>query len=185
VQSPNFNDRKQDMDMVVIHYTNMKNAHVALERLCDVESAGSAHYLIDKTGQVFQLVAEDKRAWHAGVAWWGGETDINSRSIGIELDNTGCEPFSEPQMAALETLLYDIKHRYSLKAKNIVGHSDVSMGRKVDPGEAFDWIRLERQGLAFDPSNGFEDLGYCQDNPEKLKAALALRFGNRLRPYQE
>lgn len=177
--SPNFNERKLAIDMIVIHYTQMETAQTAIDRLCDPESEVSAHYVIDKKGTTTQLVAEDKRAWHAGVSYWGGETDINSRSIGIELDNIGHEPFSEPLMVSLETLLHKLKEHYSILPLNIVGHSDVSLGRKVDPGTKFDWRRLERQGLAFDRNDDISQLGYSRENPQKLANALHLRFGKK------
>ncbi|MCG6902913.1 MAG: N-acetylmuramoyl-L-alanine amidase, partial [Rhodobacter sp.] len=100
--------------MVVLHYTAMQNAAVALARLCDPSAEVSAHYLIARDGEVFGLVDEEMRAWHAGAGRWGGVDDINSRSIGIELDNTGAQPFPEPQMAALEDLLTGVLARWAI-----------------------------------------------------------------------
>jgi N-acetylmuramoyl-L-alanine amidase len=134
--------------MVVIHYTAMANAEAALERLCDPQTEVSAHYLIDRIGAVTQLVDEAQRAWHAGEGEWRGLQDINSRSIGIELDNTGDTPFPEPQMAALEGLLSQIMARWGIRPENVIGHSDMAPGRKQDPGPRFDWSRLARLGLA-------------------------------------
>lgn len=158
--SPNHNERRLGPpDMVVIHYTDMESAAAARARLRDPAAEVSAHYLIDLDGTVEQLVAEDRRAWHAGVSEWGGETDINSRSIGIELQNTGpngggYHPFPEPQMAALEALLQGIMARWPVMPENVVGHDDVAPVRKIDPGPKFDWARLERRGLAARKAQG-------------------------------
>lgn len=178
MHSPNYNNRKSAIDMVVIHATQMETAQSAIERLCNPVAEVSAHYVISRTGEVVQLVKEAQRAWHAGVSYWDGQTDINSRSVGIELDNMPPTPFSEPQMQALETLLRDLITRYKLQLKNIVGHSDIALGRKVDPGPKFDWRRLERQRLAFDRIDDRDALGYCRKDPEKLQNALMLRFGH-------
>lgn len=153
MRSPNHNQRRLGRpDMVVIHYTGMATAASARARLCDPAAEVSAHWLIDLDGTVEALVAEDRRAWHAGVSVWEGEADVNSRSIGVELQNLGHEwgyhPFPEPQMAALERLLAQIAERWSIAPRNVVGHEDVAPGRKIDPGEKFDWARLERRGLA-------------------------------------
>lgn len=157
MQSPNHNERRLGApDMVVIHYTGMESAAAARARLCDPAAEVSAHWLIDLDGTTEALVPEDRRAWHAGVSEWEGETDINSRAIGIELVNRGHEwgyhPFPEPQMAALERLLAEIAGRWNIPPSNIVGHEDVAPGRKIDPGEKFDWARLARLGLAAIPS---------------------------------
>lgn len=148
--SPNCGPRRDGLTpvMVVLHYTAMADAASALERLCDPSAEVSAHYLIDGTGEVVQMVQEADRAWHAGAGEWGGLADINSRSIGIELDNRGTHPFSAPQMDALEDLLRGIMARWSIPPEGVIGHSDMAPGRKADPGPHFDWVRLERQGLA-------------------------------------
>ncbi|MEX2520134.1 MAG: N-acetylmuramoyl-L-alanine amidase [Paracoccaceae bacterium] len=153
MKSPNHNARRLGPpDMVVIHYTGMKTAAAACARLCDPSSEVSAHWMIHLDGRAEALVDEARRAWHAGVASWGGKSDVNSRSIGIELVNCGHEhgyhPFPEPQMAALERLLHEIMARWPVLARNVVGHEHVAPGRKIDPGEKFDWDRLVRQGLA-------------------------------------
>ncbi|SFS38446.1 N-acetylmuramoyl-L-alanine amidase [Sulfitobacter marinus] len=148
--SPNQGPRRNGLrpSLVVIHYTAMQTAADALERLCDPAVEVSAHYLISTTGDVIQMVEEDQRAWHAGQGEWAGQDDINSRSIGIELDNTGDHPFSEPQMSALEALLGGILGRWDIQPDGVIGHSDMAPGRKSDPGPHFDWARLARQGLA-------------------------------------
>lgn len=148
--SPNFGERREGArpSLIVLHYTAMDRADEACARLCDPAAEVSAHYLIDYDGTVLSLVDEDKRAWHAGAGGWGEITDVNSHSIGIELQNTGAEPFGEPQMASLEDLLRAIMARWGIDAENVIGHADCAPDRKVDPGEKFDWERLARQGLA-------------------------------------
>ncbi len=144
--------------MLVIHYTGMRSAGAALERLCDPGSEVSAHYLIDEAGEVFSLVDEENRAWHAGVSSWRGEPNVNSRSIGIELVNPGHEfgyrPFPAAQMAALADLAQGIVARWRIPARNVVGHSDVAPRRKQDPGELFDWYWLAQRGIGLWPRPG-------------------------------
>ena len=151
--SPNFGARRDGLtpSLVVLHYTAMGSAAAALARLCDPGSQVSAHYLIGADGTVWQMVREADRAWHAGQGEWCGQGDVNSRSVGIELDNRGDHPFAEAQMAALELLLPDIMARWAIPAHGVIGHSDMTPGRKHDPGRKFDWRRLARRGLAFDP----------------------------------
>ncbi|MBF0392751.1 MAG: N-acetylmuramoyl-L-alanine amidase [Alphaproteobacteria bacterium] len=151
--SPNHEPRAagQPVDMLVLHYTGMRTAEDALARLCDPLAKVSAHWVIDEAGTVWRLVPEDRRAWHAGLARWRDATDVNGRSIGIELVNPGHEwgyrPFPEPQMAALIELARGILARHPIPPANVVGHSDVAPTRKQDPGELFDWPRLARQGV--------------------------------------
>lgn len=146
IPSPNWNERKLPISMVVLHYTGMRTGAEALERMCDPAAEVSAHYMIEEDGTVFRLVDEEKRAWHAGRSLWRGITDVNSASIGIELVNPGHEwgyrPFTEEQMSALIPLLADIKVRHDIPRANIVGHSDIAPARKDDPGELFDWETL-------------------------------------------
>jgi N-acetylmuramoyl-L-alanine amidase len=148
--SPNYGPRRDGLPptIVVIHYTAMKSLEAARDRLCDPGAEVSAHYLIGKQGEALQLVDEAERAWHAGHGTWRGYADINSRSIGIELDNTGLHPFPEPQMQALERLLRDVLRRWAIAPGDVIGHSDMAPGRKQDPGPRFDWARLARQHLA-------------------------------------
>jgi N-acetylmuramoyl-L-alanine amidase len=151
--SPNFGPRRDDAtpSLIVLHYTAMSGAQAALQRLCDPQAEVSAHYLISAQGDVHQMVEEDQRAWHAGAGQWGAITDVNSHSIGIELDNLGDHPFAEPQMAALEWLLPRIMRRWDIAAAGVIGHSDMAPSRKSDPGPRFDWRRLAQQGLALWP----------------------------------
>lgn len=139
--SPNFNERQLPVSMIVLHYTGMQSAEAALARLTDPTAEVSAHYLIDEDGTIHRLVAEDKRAWHAGQSHWRGITDVNSASIGIELVNPGHEfgyrDFAPAQIEALIPLLAEIKDRYEITRGNVVGHSDIAPTRKHDPGELF------------------------------------------------
>ena len=143
--------------LIVLHYTAMADAQSALDRLCDPACEVSAHYLIGNDGTVWHLVEEANRAWHAGNGEWRGQDDINSRSIGIELDNTGLHPFSEPQMEVLETLLGEIMVRHGIGPDGVIGHSCMAPGRKSDPGARFDWARLARQGVARMPEHSVEE----------------------------
>jgi N-acetylmuramoyl-L-alanine amidase len=153
--SPNHDARKVPVDMIVLHYTGMKDGASALDRLCDAASKVSAHYLIDEDGTLYALVDESRRAWHAGVASWRGETDINGCSIGIELVNPGHEfgyrAFPDAQMKTLEHLCADIVERHDISAARVLGHADVAPARKQDPGELFDWSGLAASGLAVLP----------------------------------
>lgn len=135
-------------DLIVLHYTAMEDAHAARDWLCNPQAAVSAHYLISPQGEVTQLVREDQRAWHAGAGRWGDVEDVNSRSIGIELSNTGGTPFAAPLMDALEALLPQIMRRWSIPPERVIAHSDLAPDRKIDPGPRFDWARLARGGLA-------------------------------------
>lgn len=171
--SPNFGPRRDGLvpSLVVLHYTAMPDPDDALARLCDPEHEVSAHYLIHRDGRLFQMVQEDQRAWHAGAGSWAGMEDINSRSIGIEIDNDGASPFSEPQMGTLEEVLPDIMARWGIPPENVIGHSDMAPSRKTDPGRRFDWARLARQGLAVWP----EACDVAQREDTYLQAAA--RFG--------
>jgi N-acetylmuramoyl-L-alanine amidase len=183
--SPNFGERRGGarIGLIVLHYTVLDCAE-ALDRLCDPVAEVSAHYLIDRDGTVLSLVPEEARAWHAGAGEWRGAGDVNSRSIGVELVNSGAEPFAEPQMAALERLLADLMHRHALPPAAVIGHSDMAPDRKSDPGPRFDWRRLARQGLAVwpepaTPGDFLADLrafGYPEASPGTLLAAFRLRF---------
>ena len=178
--SPNFDDRPKGarIKYLILHYTGMATGRAALERLCDHQSKVSAHYLIEEDGQKYSLVPEIKRAWHAGVASWDGDTDINGLSIGIELVNPGHDspgykgdyrPFPAVQMAALKELCKDILSRHNIAPRHILGHSDVAPDRKCDPGELFDWQGLASDGIGLWPEN-LEDLSVDEaDFQQKLK----------------
>ncbi|MEL6885017.1 MAG: N-acetylmuramoyl-L-alanine amidase [Pseudomonadota bacterium] len=191
--SPNHGPRRDGLTprFVVLHYTAMDSVGAAIDRLCDPQHEVSAHYIICRSGRVTQLVAEGRRAWHAGAGEWQGLRDMNSRSIGIELDNDGQGPFAEALMQSLEALLRRVLVAWNIPARNVIGHSDMAPGRKVDPGPWFDWGRLEAAGLAgrrgydFGPRDGTldffaalaRDAGYTDDvDPETLLAAVRLRY---------
>ena len=166
--SPNFDSRDgHAIDMLVLHYTGMKSAANALDRLCDPTAKVSAHYAIDEDGKIYQLVAEENRAWHAGVSFWRGHTNINQRSIGIELVNPGHDygyrAFPQAQMVSLAELCKDILSRHAIPARNVVGHSDIAPERKEDPGELFDWQWLAHEGVGFWPVNPAERKALAQD----------------------
>ena len=143
--SPNFDDRRPNF--VILHYTSEDDAEQTLGILTNPLRAVSAHYLIARDGTTYQLVDERDRAWHAGESRWGATTDLNSSSIGIELDNNGKEPFADAQVSALLRLLRDIVDRYRMPAANILGHSDVAPRRKIDPGPSFPWRTLAERGF--------------------------------------
>ncbi|MBL28760.1 MAG: N-acetylmuramoyl-L-alanine amidase [Rhodospirillaceae bacterium] len=165
--------------MLVIHYTGMPDCGEALDRLCDPAAKVSAHYLIARDGTAWRMVAEDRRAWHAGVSRWGGVTDVNGASIGIELDNPGHEwgyvPFTEPQMARLIGLARDILDRHPIPPVGVVGHSDVAPSRKTDPGELFDWRRLAAAGIGLWPEDLPDAAGRALGPGDSGPAVAALR----------
>ena len=148
--SVNFDVRSRPPSMIVLHYTGMPTGEEALARLRDPAAKVSSHYLVEEDGRVFSLVAEERRAWHAGVSFWKGERDINGISIGIEIVNPGHEfgyrAFPGAQIEAVIALLGDIRGRWDIEDGMIVGHSDVAPARKEDPGELFPWKRLAEAG---------------------------------------
>jgi N-acetylmuramoyl-L-alanine amidase len=148
--SPNFDARTGPPSMVVLHYTGMRTGEAALGRLCDPQAKVSSHYMIEEDGRVFRLVPEERRAWHAGVSYWRGRRNVNGDSIGIEIVNPGHEfgyrAFPDAQVAAVIELLADIRSRWTVEDRDIVGHSDVAPARKEDPGELFPWKRLAEAG---------------------------------------
>jgi N-acetylmuramoyl-L-alanine amidase len=157
--SPNHDARPESgrIDMLVLHYTGMKMAAEAIDRLCDPAAKVSAHYVIDEDGTVWRLVEESRRAWHAGVSFWQGTRNVNAASIGIELVNPGHEwgyrAFPDAQMVALETLCRGLLVRHPIPRDRVVGHSDVAPLRKQDPGELFDWPRLAEAGIGLWPTD--------------------------------
>jgi N-acetylmuramoyl-L-alanine amidase len=171
--SPNHDARPGDaaIDMLVLHYTGMASAEAALDRLCDPAAKVSAHYTIGEDGTVYVHVPEARRAWHAGVGHWAGASDINARSIGIELVNPGHEfgyrEFAADQIAALTTLCHSILMRHPIPSWRVLGHSDVAPARKEDPGELFPWAQLAKAGIGLWPQAVTSD----------LKAEALARFG--------
>jgi N-acetylmuramoyl-L-alanine amidase len=171
--SPNFNERLHPLDMLVLHYTGMKDGPSALARMRDPEAEVSAHYMVEEDGTVFALVSEDRRAWHAGKSWWRGDDDLNSRSIGIEIVNPGHEwgyrPFPDVQIDAVIELCQGILSRWPIPQNRIVAHSDIAPDRKEDPGELFPWKELAAAGVGLWP-----DLP-----PAERVAPIGLRLGDR------
>jgi N-acetylmuramoyl-L-alanine amidase len=179
--SPSTGERRdgKHADILLLHYTGMASAEAACRWLCNPESGVSCHYLIDEHGGIVQMVEEDLRAWHAGQSFWHGETDINSRSIGIEIHNRGHEAdypdFPEVQMTALIALCRDILKRHAIAPERVLAHSDIAPRRKLDPGEKFDWRRLHEAGIGHwvepEPVGGDAGLGQGDEG----EAVLALQ----------
>ncbi|WP_300375418.1 N-acetylmuramoyl-L-alanine amidase [Henriciella sp.] len=195
--SPNFNDRKHPVDMLVLHYTGMESGDAALEKMRSEDGGVSAHYMVWETGKTVQLVGEDKRAWHAGVATWQGDDDLNSRSIGIEIVNGGHDwldadgnlpAYPPAQIEAVTELCKAIVDRWDIPQTRIVGHSDIAPARKKDPGEHFPWKDLTSRGIGLWPGPlkdlegatepALKTIGY---DTRDLPAAIAA-FQRRWRP---
>ena len=187
IASPNHGPREPSL--VVLHYTTNDDAETAIRTLTNPQREVSAHYLIGRDGRIVQLVDEDRRAWHAGASYWRGTRDVNSASIGIELDNNGNEPFPAPQIDALLALLADLRKRYGIPAANVVGHSDVAPGRKVDPGPRFPWHTLAEHGFGrwctrpypaappeFELEFALSALGYDIRRPDSARRAFHLHY---------
>lgn len=167
--SPNHNERRAAVDILLLHYTGMADCAAAIDRLCDPASDVSSHYVVRENGAILRLVDEERRAWHAGHGNWQGRGDINSRSIGIEICNGGHEfglpPYPRRQMAAVMALCRDILSRWLIPPRNVLAHSDTAPQRKVDPGERFSWARLAAAGI-----------GHWV-RPSRARAGMALRPG--------
>jgi N-acetylmuramoyl-L-alanine amidase len=182
--SCNAGDRRKGFraDMIVLHYTGMSSAEQAVKWLSDPRSKVSCHYVVDERGRITQLVAEAQRAWHAGASHWAGETDINSASIGIEIQNPGHEhgypDFPSEQMQAIAALCHDIAQRRDIAPERVLAHSDVAPGRKIDPGEKFDWAFLAKHGVgrwieSAPPKN--DDCVLDDDGEARLEALELMR----------
>jgi N-acetylmuramoyl-L-alanine amidase len=201
--SPNHDARNAPIDILLLHYTGMKTAQDAIERLRDPTAQVSAHYVVAEDGTVTRLVAEERRAWHAGVSYWAGARDINARSIGIEIVNPGHEfgyrAFPAVQMRALLGLAKGIVARHRIHSSRVLGHSDVAPLRKEDPGELFDWRMLAEGGVGLWPRPrpcGWSDAefilqlgryGYDLEGPAGTDVAQARRaaitaFARHFRP---
>jgi N-acetylmuramoyl-L-alanine amidase len=185
--SPSFGARKANY--VVLHHTSSDTLERALATLTSPVSDVSSHYLIGRDGRMLQLVDENQRAWHAGESYWGGQTDMNSVSIGVELVNTGKEPFSPAQIDALLGLLADLRARHNIPRANFIGHADVAPGRKADPSDFFPWRQLAMAGFGlwceppyelppanFDTVLGLSAFGYDVRDPYKAAASFKLHF---------
>lgn len=184
--SPNHDERMLTADILLLHYTGMTSTADAIERLCDPAAMVSSHYVVEESGNVLQLVPEARRAWHAGLSSWEGVSDINSRSIGIEIANPGHSygypDFPEFQITAVIALSRDIVSRHRVRAERVLAHSDVAPQRKLDPGEKFPWGRLHQAGvgawvtpLPIRPGPGLAP-GDCGPDVAELQAALG-RYG--------
>lgn len=191
--SPNHNIRRPVV--IVVHYTAAHSAQQALDMLRNQNTRGpvSAHYLIGSDGHIYQLVPDQLRAWHAGLGRWGTITDLNSASIGIELDNDGYSPFAQPQIASLLRLLTDLTTRLHIPPTQVIGHEDLAPGRKIDPGPLFPWQQLADAGFGrwprgplCDPPPGFDPwmamavVGYALDD----HAAAVRSFHHHFRGMQ-
>jgi N-acetylmuramoyl-L-alanine amidase len=184
--SPNHDARpdEQEIDILLLHYTGMASAEEALERLTSAESKVSCHYLVHEDGGVVQMVPEARRAWHAGLGAWAGDSDINARSIGIEIVNPGHEfgyrPFPDVQIQSVIMLAKDIFARYGIPAERVLAHSDIAPRRKTDPGELFPWGTLAAAGVGHwtEPASisggRFLSEGDRGEPVEALQAMLAL-----------
>jgi N-acetylmuramoyl-L-alanine amidase len=192
VASPNHGERRGGApDMLLLHYTGMQSADAALDKLCSAGSEVSTHYFVFEDGRTVQCVPEAGRAWHAGEATWAGQTDINSRSIGVEIANGGhdwgYEDFPEVQIAAVIALARDIVCRNAIPSHRVLGHSDVAPARKRDPGEKFPWARLAQAGVGLwvppEPITDAAGLTIGDDGPpvDDLRARLA-RYGYGIAP---
>jgi N-acetylmuramoyl-L-alanine amidase len=183
--SPNHDERQASVDILLLHYTGMPDHNQALAWLCNPGSKVSAHYYVHEDGRVLALVAEARRAWHAGQSYWCGQSDINSRSIGIEIANAGhpggLPPFPSAQIEAVIRLARQILGRHPIPPHRVLGHSDVAPGRKIDPGERFPWAELAAVGIGHfvEPASpGISDSGVRRDAKgaavETLQGLLAL-----------
>jgi N-acetylmuramoyl-L-alanine amidase len=187
VGSTNFNLRKPNF--VIIHHTAQNSCEQTLQTFTKKQSAVSAHYVICKDGTVFHMVNDYLRAWQAGVSKWGNATDINSNSIGIEIDNNGFESFTDAQINSLVQLLGRLKKAYNIPTANFIGHADIAPGRKVDPNRNFPWQKLAESGFGFwydttasvipenfDPMQALRIIGYDIKNPEAAIQSFKIHF---------
>ncbi len=158
--SPNHDERRHTVDLLVLHYTGMQSGQAALDRMRDPEAKVSAHYMIWEDGRIARLVEESRRAWHAGVSTWQGDDDLNSRSVGLEIVNGGHDfplpgkqlpPYPDVQIEAVIELAGQLILRHAIPQVRIVGHSDIAPLRKIDPGEHFPWPRLAASGIGLWP----------------------------------
>lgn len=192
--SPNIEARQRGLtpSIIILHYTGLASVEKSIDVLSRPDCKVSCHYVIGEDGHITQMVAEDMRAWHAGVSSWHAETDINSCSIGIEIQNPGHNggypEFPDGQMRAVKALCKDIVGRHAMAPERVLAHSDVAPGRKIDPGEKFDWPGLFREGIGHwvEPAPIVEDgVAYSGRNqgPEILAAQqLLARYGYGIEP---
>lgn len=167
VGAVNFNMRKPNF--VIIHHTAQNSCEQTLNTFTITRTQVSAHYVICKDGTVFHMVNDLLRAWHGGIAKWGNLTDLNSASIGIELDNNGFENFTEPQLESLVKLLGNLKRAYGIPAANFIGHGDIAPTRKNDPNWRFPWKRLADAGFGLWYSEPLPELPPSFNNTQALR----------------
>jgi N-acetyl-anhydromuramyl-L-alanine amidase AmpD len=180
ISTVNFNLRKPNF--IIIHHTAQDSLQQTIKTFTLTRTQVSAHYVIADDGSVVQMLNDYMRAWHAGLGSWGKDTDINSSSIGIELDNNGTEVFSEPQITSLMALLSKLQKEYNIPTQNIIGHSDIAPTRKNDPSALFPWKTLAENGFGiwqddtletaptgFNTEQGLRIIGY---NTKNLSAAI-------------
>jgi N-acetylmuramoyl-L-alanine amidase len=168
VGTTNFNMRKPNF--VIIHHTAQNSCDQTLQTFTLKRTEVSAHYVICKDGKIYHMLNDYLRAWHGGVSKWGNSTDINSCSIGIELDNNGFESFTPDQLNSLEALLGKLKKAYGIPPANFIGHADIAPTRKNDPNKNFPWQRFAAKGF-----------GLWYDNPEKIALPENFNYINALR----
>ena len=182
--SPNFDERTLPISLLILHYTGMETGEAALERMTDADAKVSAHYMVEEDGRIFQLVDEERRAWHAGFSEWQGETNINSCSIGIEIVNGGHDwpnadgslpPFPDAQIIAVIALCKDIESRHG--RLTLLGHSDIAPMRKIDPGEHFPWSGLAAAGLGYWPEVQSDDRRVLFDAGSRDRGVAILQRG--------
>ena len=182
--SPNFDERTLPISLLILHYTGMETGEAALERMTDADAKVSAHYMVEEDGRIFQLVDEERRAWHAGLSEWQGETNINSCSIGIEIVNGGHDwpsadgslpPFPDAQIIAVIALCKDIESRHG--RLTLLGHSDIAPMRKIDPGEHFPWFGLAAAGLGYWPKVQSDDRRVLFDAGSRDRGVAILQRG--------
>ncbi len=187
IGTTNFNLRKPNF--VILHHTAQSSCEQTLTAFTTIKSQVSAHYVICKDGTVHHMLNDYLRAWQAGVSKWGNATDINSISIGIEIDNDGFEPFTDAQINSLLQLLDRLKKAYNIPAANFIGHADIAPGRKVDPNKYFPWQKLAEKGFGiwydttgiqvpadFDAMQTLRLIGYDIKNPEAAIQSFKLHF---------
>ena len=188
VGTTNFGLRKPNY--VVIHHTEQNSTEQTLKTFTLPRTQVSAHYVIGRDGAIYQMLNDYLRAWHGGAAKWGSLTDINSASIGIELDNNGIEPFAQPQINSLLIVLANLKKAHSIPAANFIGHSDIAPGRKVDPNINFPWKTLAKNGYGlwqdsiltdtvpetFNTNEALRIIGYDIKNPQNALKSFQLHF---------
>ena len=169
-KSPNFNERKnnQQLSYIILHYTAMTSYQEVLEYMCEKKNKVSSHFLVSKKGDVFYLVDLKKRAWHTGQSYWQGLKDLNSSSIGIEIDNSGHHIYNEDyyhlQIESLCELIKKLIKEHNILPENVLGHSDIAPFRKIDPGEKFPWRKLNRRRLSYSPTINKDIVGYETNN---------------------